>query len=131
MTPNVFVPSGFEFLIKERGYVITAHEESFVFDNALTIISDHELVIKFIKDRGDVYVEVRRACDAEWMSLNLIRIALQKAHLISTVPINQLGDFLRFNYDEIRAFVFDKSAFETIDSMGRRRAEVMFGGRNN
>lgn len=149
MRPNAaVVPREFLFLQRDLGFrVIENWESPYVhssvaphrpgmpapqFGDATTTLASHNLLVRFIRDRGDIYVRLNRPPqDVEWTSLLLVRALVLYLDPGHDPTLAELAIFLHQHITAVAELYAETHIATTVASLqrlGRERVQAMFPG---
>jgi len=117
-------------LYKEFGFCFTASEVSKSFGDAGLILTNNEVGAKFLRDRGDLFLDFQNRQDCKrWFSLDVIKPAITGEHSFHGKLTDQNGVFLERNMKAI-VDLFSNAKYETtrelLIKLEREKGKKMF-----
>ena len=126
------VPEDFEFLTRDAGFSVLLREKGTSFDDACVILSSGNLLLRFSRSKGDLFIEASSQPGAgTWLDLDLVRVLVAHGDPGVFAPFNELAVFLRRHLSTVKVlFSQDNigSTIERLEQLGRERIRKLFPG---
>jgi hypothetical protein len=120
----------FSFLLDDHGCSLSETYDSSSFGDSLAILACDDFRIRFIRDRGQIFVDIGPASkNDEWYDLNLVRATILRSPSDEVASIENLAIFLRDNYFAVKDLFEGKNVRETekaLEELQQLRAQKMF-----
>jgi hypothetical protein len=105
----------FSALLKNKGFRIIAEDHSDErFGNAFMDVESPEFRLRFVSDRGQVFVEIgSNTPDNKWLELRVVRSLVLDRDLLQIEEYNELALFLEQHYSTLAAMFNSENISET------------------
>jgi hypothetical protein len=104
-----------------------------IFGNEMIILKSDNIKLRFVKDRGDIYIEINRIGFKEWYSIeNILELVGAYKNLTpnKSIEINELNDLILKNLNKIKLALSTEnmnSIHNRLKDIEKRKTEEMFG----
>jgi hypothetical protein len=120
----------FNFLQKDPDFKVVSQSESDAFGNACDVWKTSGFSIRFVRDRGDVSVDIgANQITQDWNDLGLVKALLHGNDVAHKFSLDELAQFLRVNCEAIaRMFAEDEvdNTEELLAGLRQQRVRRMF-----
>lgn len=129
------VPDACSYLREEHGFQIieSLWSESFGGD-ALVVLATEGLQVRFVRDRGQLFFDLRPDESDKWYSVDLVRALISGRKAFHAIMDEENAGFVRDHFQEIMQLFSPERVNDTteeLEELKRSRSRQLFGKRKD